>query len=220
MTNSKSNKNPVLAQDEHMPPSSMFCQFISANQTAADQNINQKMLEKIQYIESYAREHKVPIISKEKGMIVLDLLQRFLPGKVLELGTAIGYSTILFGSMGAHVTTIDRDAVAQEKAKEFCAFFSINATFFLGDCLEHLQQLQLKGERFDLIFVDFEKRKYLDALPLCLKLLNPKGFLISDNINNEKCADYKLKITRHPLLLTDVLTVGDGLAISQKIQLL
>ena len=71
-------------------------------------------------------------------------------------------------------------------------------------------------ESFDLIFIDFSKKDYITVLENCIKLLKIGGVIITDNINFEKCSNYKNKILNHSKLKTKIIDLGDGMAYSTK----
>lgn len=143
------------------------------------------MLEKLHYLRAEATQLNIPILSYEKAKWLEEFVLRVKPLSVLELGTAIGFSTILFGQTGAKIITIDRDLRAQERAKEYCEFFGTHVQFEFGDGMEVVQKIP-KSKKFDIIFIDFEKKKYLEAFQL---LQNRATYILIDNITNPKCQD-------------------------------
>ena len=151
---------------------------------------------------------KIPIIGPEKG----EWLSKQLNGKnkILELGTANGYSGIILGSKGAELTTIEINEEIAKEAIENFKKFGINAKV-IGDGVEEIKKL---NETFDLIFIDFAKKKYVQVLEDCIRLGKT---IIADNINFENCKDYKEKILTDSRLKTRLVNIKDGLSKSEKI---
>lgn len=187
-------------------------------------------------MELYADENHVPIVHKEVGVLLQIITKSTRAKKVLEVGTAIAYSTLLFcEAMGdnGHITTIERNAkricLARENIKK--ANKTNNINLLEGDATEILKNLEGK---YDLIFLDGAKGHYKDFLNDCINLLNPGGLLISDNILYKgmvatdelvvrrqrtivnRMREYLQYICNHPQLDTSIIPIGDGLAISYK----
>lgn len=152
--------------------------------------------------------------------------------RVLEIGTGSAYSAISMAMEGAAVTTIERyeknfniSLQNIEKSRLKC----IKPLF--GEADEILPQID---ETFDMIFLDAAKGQYLNFLPQLLRLLNGGGILVSDNVlyNGmtamegiavrrkvtiiKRLRKYLLEISNDPKLITTVLPIGDGVAISYK----
>lgn len=184
-------------------------------------------------MEAYAKEHGVPIAQPETAGL-LELLVRFSgAGRILEIGSAIGYSAIIMAECGAHVTTIERDAHMFAPLAGFIARAGMQERICVcrGDALELLRQMD---GCFDLIFMDAAKAQYLEFLPHCLRMLRPGGMLFSDNIlykgmvaTDELFQRRKVTIIRRLRryldelcsradLQTVILPVGDGAALSYK----
>lgn len=187
-------------------------------------------------MELYAKENYVPIVHKEVGVLLQVLTKATNAKKVLEIGTAIAYSTLLFcEAMGddGHVTTIERDEkrILQAKANIEKANRDQNITLIEGDATEVLKGI--KGT-YDLIFLDGAKGHYKDFLNDCINLLNSGGILVSDNtlykgmvatdelvVRRQKTIvnrmrEYLAYICNHPQLDTSIIPIGDGLTISYK----
>lgn len=165
-------------------------------------------------------ERGIPIIGSEKGEWLQKLVQKTKPTKILELGTANGYSGIILGSMGAKLITIEKEAALAEEAE--CNFdqFKINAEVIIGDgitIVHNLVQDRKNQGSFDLIFIDFAKNKYLPVLEDCVKLVKKGGFIVADNITMPGCKDYKKAILNHHKLKTEIITIKDGLGCSEKL---
>ncbi len=189
-------------------------------------------------IEIYAAENHIPIVHKEVGVLLQVLTKISGAKKVLEIGTAIAYSALLFSEVmgeAGHITTIERDKRMIPLAKENIqkAGKTKNIRIIEGDATEVIKQLK---EKYDLIFLDGAKGHYKYLLKESIDLLNPGGILISDNILYKgmvatdklvvrrqrtivnRMREYLRYICNHPQLNTSIIPIGDGLAISYKKQ--
>ena len=181
--------------------------------------------------ESYA-----PIVAPETEQLLVTLLCLTRPKRVLEVGAAVGYSAILMAERlpeGGSVVTIERYKKHADMAVDniFRAGLEGKIKVIFGEAAEALSWLD---SGFDFIFLDAAKGQYIEFLPELLRLLNPEGLLVSDNIlfhgmtGDDKNVQrrkitivkrlrmYLEAITRHPLLTTSILPVGDGVALSVK----
>ncbi|SFA77666.1 O-methyltransferase [Clostridium frigidicarnis] len=190
----------------------------------------------LQELEKFGEENKVPIIQKEGAKFLEFMVSMKQPKKILELGTAIGYSSILMAnSVNDHVkiTTVERDEnmvkIAQENIKKYGYKDKIN--IIEGDCLEVLENLQ---DKFDIIFMDAGKGHYNHFLPHCLRLLADDGIIIADNVlfrgmvaSNElvkrrkitivkRMRTYLEMVSKDESLITSVIPMGDGIAITKR----
>ena len=164
--------------------------------------------------ESVARG--IPIIGSEKAEWLLSKVKELNPTRVLELGTANGYSGVVLGSLGARLVTVELDSkVASEAVKNFKTF-NIDVEIIIGDGVEVVQRLVGEGAVFDLIFIDFAKKKYSLVFDGCLKLLRTGGFLIADNIHFDGCKNFKQLVINSNFLDTVVVDIKDGLSFSKK----
>ena len=157
------------------------------------------------------REERIPIISQEKAELLLEIVTMHKPRRILEFGTASGYSGTIMTSHGAELVTIDRDLVVLDKARELFAKFGVNATILEGDGLEVGEELAQKGETFDFFFIDFEKRKYGEAFELAKRLATQGAMVVFDNAQSHKCekmlSDISLAYT------SKFYTIGDGILV-------
>lgn len=189
-------------------------------------------------IEKYALETQVPIIRKSMQSLLKFLLAYAKPKKILEVGTAIGFSALLmseYAPKDCHITTIEkyekRIPIARENFKRAGKEDAI--TLLEGDATEILQQLD---GTYDVIFMDAAKGQYIHFLPDILRLLAPGGLLISDNVLQDgdiiesrfavtrrnrtihaRMRDYLYELKHHPELETVILPVGDGVTLSTKV---
>ncbi len=189
-------------------------------------------------MEQYAVENVVPIVHKEVAALLEVLTHTTQAKRVLEVGTAIAYSTLIFSyAMGeeGHVTTIERNEkmVQQAKMNIERAGKKENIRLLQGDAEDILKFLE---GSYDIIFLDGAKGQYTDFLVDCLHLLKPGGLLISDNILFKgmtatdqlvmrrkrtivnRLRDYLEYICKHPQLITSIIPIGDGIALSYKNQ--
>ncbi len=187
-------------------------------------------------MEEYAKEHEVPISQPESIRFVEVLLKIAGAKKILELGTAIGYSAIrMTRASGADVVTVEISEemakIAQENfQKAGCAD---KVTLLIGDAREVVSEMDGE-ELFDAIFVDAAKGQYMEFFPHCERLLKKGGILISDNVlykgmtaNDELVVRRKITIVRrlrnylemlkeNKNFSTALLPIGDGVALSFK----
>lgn len=187
-------------------------------------------------LEEYAEKNHVPIIQKEVGKLLELMLSVKKPKKILELGTAIGYSSILMTlslEKNCHITTIERDENMIEAARNNIKNYGLenNIDIIPGECLEVLEKLQ---DSFDLIFMDAGKGHYNHFLPHCLRLLGQDGIIIADNVLFrgmvaskdlvirrkitivKRMKSYLEMVSKDPELLTSVIPIGDGIAITTR----
>lgn len=190
-------------------------------------------------IEKEALDTYVPIIRKEMQSFLKLLLAMQKPMKILEVGTAVGFSAILmaeYGPADCEITTIEnydkRIPIAREnfvRAKK-----ERQITLLEGDAQEILPTLQ---GAFDLIFMDAAKGQYINFMPEVLRLLKKDGVLVSDNVLQEgdiveshyvverrnrtiykRMREYIYELTHNEQLVTAILPVGDGITVSVKKQ--
>lgn len=187
-------------------------------------------------LEIYAKEHNVPIIHKEVSDLLKVLLKVQKPKRILEVGCAIGYSSILFASTlgeDVEIITVERNEKMIEKAKENIklAGFEKSITILEGDAEELLQEVS--GE-FDMIFLDAAKGQYQLFYDMIIGKLKIDGLLISDNILYKgmvahddfvirrkktivkRMRNYLDYICRCEYLDTSLIPIGDGVALSYK----
>lgn len=173
------------------------------------------LIAKLRQLEEESRKRGIPIIGSEKGSWLQLFIKTHKPTQILELGTANGYSGIILGSEQSRLTTIEKNAKITEEAKINFAVYNTKATILVGDAVAIVSQLaQERKAYYDLIFIDFAKKKYLSVLDNCLLLVKKGGYIIADNITIAGCADFKNSVLHHPLLKTEIINIGDGLSCS------
>ena len=137
----------------------------------------------LEELEAFARKENIPIIPHETVAYFRLLLQALQPKKILEIGTAIGFSALLMAENApdAQITTIDRNEEMIGFAKENLAKYDQRKqiTLLEGDAVDVLQDLT---ETYDFVFMDSAKSKYVVFLPQVLKRLNPGGLVLIDDV--------------------------------------
>ena len=141
----------------------------------------------LERIEAEALAARVPIIRKETQSFLKTLLVMHKPRKVLEIGTAVGFSALLMSAYlpeGGHITTIEnyekRIPIARENFRQ--AGKEGEISLIQGDALAVMKELT---EAYDFIFMDAAKGQYIHYLPEAVRLLAPGGVLVSDNVLQE-----------------------------------
>lgn len=187
-------------------------------------------------LEKYALETYVPIIRKDMQAYMKFLLRQCKPKKILEVGTAIGFSALLMSEYApeAKITTIEnyekRIPIARENFAKFGRDDRI--TLIEGDAMEVLPTLD---GTYDFIFMDAAKGQYINFLPQIMRLLSKGGLLVSDNVLQDgdiieskyavvrrdrtihtRMRDYLYELKHMDGLTTAILPVGDGVTVSVK----
>lgn len=184
-----------------------------------------------------ARADRVPIIRKETANFLQAMVAATRPKRILEVGTAVGYSALLMAQVMPEETDIitiekyePRIPVARRHFAE--AGFSDRITLLEGDAGEILKKLD---GSFDFIFMDAAKGQYIHWLPDILRLLSTGGVLFSDNVLQDgdiiesrfaverrnrtihaRMREYLYTLTHMPEFQTSVVPIGDGVALSVK----
>ena len=193
--------------------------------------------EELDQIEKEAIETYVPIIRKEMQSFLKMLLAIKKPARILEVGTAIGFSSILmaeYNPVDCKIITIEnyekRIPIARDNFKRVGK--SDQITLLEGDAAEVLKTIE---EPFDFIFMDAAKGQYIHFMPEVLRLLKKDGVLVSDNVLQDgdiiesryvvtrrnrtihkRMRDYLYQLTHHEELVTSILPIGDGITVSVK----
>ena len=191
----------------------------------------------IETIEQEALDTYVPIIRKETQSFLKVLLMMHKPLRILEVGTAVGFSAILMSEYmpeEGHITTIEnyekRIPIARENFKR--AGKEDKITLIQGDALEVMKELE---GPFDFIFMDAAKGQYIHYMPEALRLLSKGGVLMSDNVLQDgdiiesrfaverrnrtihsRMREYLYELKHNEQLQTSILPLGDGVALSIK----
>lgn len=189
-------------------------------------------------LECSACKDGVPIIRKEMQSFVKTLLAVKKPLQILEVGTAVGFSTLLmceYGPKNVEITTIEnyekRIPIAKENFKK--AGREEQITLLEGDAGEILRNLE---GTYDLIFMDAAKAQYIHWLPDVMRLMHEGSVLISDNVLQEgdlieshyiverrnrtiykRMREYLYELKHDPNLITSIIPLGDGVTVSYKV---
>ena len=191
----------------------------------------------IEQIKQKAIENHIPIIMDDTLEKIEEILKQEKPKRILEIGTAVGYSAIRFSKYlqeNGYIDTIERDEERIKEAKQNIKDMELEGTIhiFEGDALEILPTL--KGP-YDMVFIDAAKGKYPIFLQEALRMLKVNGIIIGDNVlyKGYVMSDYNKHKQRTAVrglrqflkdleenenLETKLLEVGDGLIISKKIK--
>ena len=190
---------------------------------------------KLYEIKKKASENHIPIIMDDTLEVIEKVMINIKPKRILEIGTAVGYSALCFSKFlekGGRIDTIERDEERIKEAKENIKIVEDGKQINIleGDAVEILPTL---SDKYDMIFIDAAKGKYPFFLEQALRLLNENGIIFADNIlykgyvmsdyNKHKqrtavthLREYIKLTTENPELETEILEVGDGLAITKK----
>ena len=199
--------------------------------TAYINSLDQGDEELIEQIAETAVKNRVPIIRRETAALLKTMVTLVSPARILEVGTAVGYSALLMASV---ITTIEKYEKRIPEAKENfrLAGMEEKITLLEGDAGEILAGL---SGSFDFIFMDAAKGQYINWLPDILRLLRDGGLLMSDNVLqdgtimesryaverrdrtiHERMREYLYTLKHMDEFETSILPVGDGVALSVK----
>ena len=190
--------------------------------------------QEIENIKQKALEEHIPIIMDDTLDVIAKYLKEIEPKRILEIGTAVVYSAICFSEFLEHngrIDTIERDNERVNEAKENIKKAGVEEKIHIyeGDAVEILPTL---NEKYDVVFIDAAKGKYPFFLKEALRMIEPNGIIFADNIlykgyvmsdyNKHKqrtavrnLREYIKEVSENPNLETEILEVGDGLAISR-----
>lgn len=184
-------------------------------------------------MEEYAEENYVPIIQPEVTQFLNVLLKMKQPKNILEIGTAIGYSSILMAensSADTHITTIERrDDMVELANKNIAASgFDEKINVIEGEALEVLSELD---DKYDFIFLDAAKGHYKEFFDECMRLIEVDGIIVCDNVlfrgmvaSDELVVRRKITIVKRLReflkyisdiegYTTSIIPIGDGVAL-------
>ena len=188
----------------------------------------------LEKIKQKALEEHIPIIMDETLEVIEKYLSKNKPNKILEIGTAVGYSAICFTEFlapGGTIDTIEREKERVEEAKINIKLAEVEdmINIYEGDAIDILPTL---NNKYDVVFIDAAKGKYPFFLKEALRMINKEGIIFADNIlykgyvmsdyNKHKqrtavrnLREYLKEVSENPNLQTEILEVGDGLAVSK-----
>ncbi|SDK52351.1 O-methyltransferase [Sediminibacillus albus] len=193
---------------------------------------NQEWVDKLEH---YAQQHQIPIMEPLGIHFLMQLIRMKKPAKILEIGTAIGYSALrmLEAYPKAKVVTIERDEKRyREAVKNITALNKQNnIELIFGDALEEEEKIKSEGP-YDLLFIDAAKGQYRRFFELYSEYLSEDGVVISDNVlfkglvanqpeNKDrtnkiatKIRSYNEWLVEHPNYQTTIIPIGDGIALT------
>ena len=190
-------------------------------------------------MESYAALHHVPIINERGRQAFLQVVQEAKPHRVLEIGTAIGYSSLLMAQHGAADIEITTLELSDERIKTAQGYIDRSAYadrihIMGGDAAENLLKLQLTGQEFDFVFIDAAKGQYVDYFHKIQPMLADKAVILADNVLFrgyvkgdvptprrfktivKRLREY-IELVSQPPYVTEILENGDGLAVRRRV---
>ena len=210
--------------------------MVELDEKKRDELLNLSFSPKIDEMRMYARNNNVPIIQDEGLAFLKAIVKLYKPKNILEIGTAIGYSSSLMSFYsGANVYTIERDEVMYNEALKNISDLNLNdkVHVIFKDALEITNELD--NLKFDMIFIDAAKGQYTNFFNKFSPLLNDKGIIVTDNMlfhgflnNKEEIKSRSLRSLMrklqnyHDFLLnnedydTSIYNLGDGMALSIK----
>ncbi len=186
-----------------------------------------------------ARRAGIPIIRRETASLLKTLVAAKQPERILEVGTAVGYSALLMSEAmpaGCSITTIEKYEKRIPQARKNFALAGKSEQILLleGDAAQILPELE---GFYDFIFMDAAKGQYLHFLPMVLRLMPPGGVLVSDNVLQDgdiiesryavtrrnrtihtRMRDYLYQLKHMEGLQTSIIPIGDGVTVSVRVQ--
>ena len=197
------------------------------------------MEELLREMEGYAALHHVPIINERGRQAFLQVVQEAKPHRVLEIGTAIGYSSLLMAQNGAADIDITTLELSDERIKTAQGYIDRSAYadrihIMGGDAAENLLKLQLTGQKFDFVFIDAAKGQYVDYFHKIQPMLAAKAVILADNVLFrgyvkgdvptprrfktivKRLREY-IELVSQPPYVTEILENGDGLAVTRRL---
>ncbi len=197
------------------------------------------MEELLREMEGYAALHHVPIINERGRQAFLQVVQEAKPHRVLEIGTAIGYSSLLMVQNGAADIDITTLELSDERIKTAQGYIDRSAYagrihIMGGDAAENLLKLQLTGQKFDFVFIDAAKGQYVDYFHKIQPMLADKVVILADNVLFrgyvkgdvptprrfktivKRLREY-IELVSQPPYVTEILENGDGLAVTRRL---
>lgn len=189
-------------------------------------------------IENEAKAAGVPVIRKEMENFLKVMLAVKKPAGILEIGAAVGYSSILMSmnvDSDCHITTIENYDIRIEQARHNIARAGKESqiTLLEGDAMNILKDLP--SQEYDFVFMDAAKAQYINFLPEVLRVMKTSAVLISDNVLQEgsiaesryavtrrdrtihaRMREYMYELTHMNELITSIVPIGDGITMSVK----
>ena len=187
----------------------------------------------LEEIKQFAREAWIPVILDDSLEYVKTLLSSLKPFRILEIGTAIGYSSAIFSEYlidGGRIDTIeiDKQRIMLARANHKMLGVEDKINIIEEDALKVLAELD---DTYDFIFIDGPKSHYIEYLPYCKKLLSERGVMLADNViykgmvtgpefvkHKQRTAVMRLRefidmVQKDEELQSELLEIGDGLLV-------
>ncbi len=195
----------------------------------------------LEELEKRASEDGIPIIRRSTQNVLKYVLASSCPKAILEIGAAVGFSSILmatYGDKDLHIDTIENYGKRIGPAKENirAAGMEDRINLIEGDAAQIIGELAEEGREYDMIFVDAAKAQYINYLPVCKRLLKSGGILVSDNVLfdgdivrsrfavrrrdrtiHSRMREFLRAVSEDEELVTTILPVGDGMTLSVKV---
>ena len=194
--------------------------------------------EQLAQLEKQAIQDEVPIIRRQSQSLLRFLIRTHQPQKVLEVGTAVGFSSLFmleYGSRTMQITTIEkvpqRILEAKKNFKNFCSQERIHLCE--GDAQNILEELEKEHKEYDMVFMDAAKGQYMRYLTPILSMMKPGAILVTDNVLlegtilrskyavtrrdrtiHERMREYLYCLTHTKGLETVIIPMGDGMAVT------
>lgn len=189
-------------------------------------------------MEAFAALHHVPIINERGRQAFLQVVQAARPHRVLEIGTAIGYSSLLMAMHGAEDIDITTLELSDERIKTAQGYIDRSAyagrIHIMGGDAGEILTSQLTGQKFDFVFIDAAKGQYVDYFNKIQPLLADNATILADNVlfrgyvQGDVPAPRRFKtivkrlreyiaLVNKPPFVTEILENGDGLAVTRRI---
>ena len=191
--------------------------------------------EYLKEIEKYGRENKIPILLDDSLEFIENILKDLKPKRILEIGTAIGFSALCFSKFlpdEGRIDTIEIESLRVEQAEANIEKVGVQDKIRVmeGDALDILPYLQ---EKYDFVFIDAAKGKYNEFFEHALRLCKKGGYIIADNVlykgmvmsdynkHKQRTAVTKLRsfidmVQNTDCLESELVNIGDGLLVCKK----
>lgn len=183
-------------------------------------------------LRAYAEKHNVPIMNIETKEFIKAILEINTPKTILEIGSAIGYSSLVFYKYTkAKITTIEIDEKTSDIAKNNFKKYNAPINLINDDAIKALSKI---NQGFDFVFIDANKAHYIDYFKIASKLLKKNGIIIADNVLfrgmvlNDDLVDKRMitivkRLRNYLAYVVDrddfrstIVPIGDGLTLSVK----
>ena len=192
----------------------------------------------LEELEQKAVADGIPVIRPSTQGVIKYILASSRPERILEIGTAVGFSAIFMATYGSGTVCIDtienyekRIGPARQNIK--AAGMQERINLMEGDAQQIIEELAGEGRIYDMIFMDAAKAQYISYLPVCKKLLKSGGILVADNVLfdgdivqsrfavrrrdrtiHSRMREFLRAISEDEEMVTTILPVGDGMTLS------